>query len=790
MFKLNLKIALRNLWKNKSITVISIGGLSIALAAFILVMLYATYETTYDKELPAYENIYLVGRSLPDMKTNYTPPPLGRVIKANCPEIEVVGTMKNSGFEFAANNGANTIFIKSYLLVDYNAASMFHLQPDHGLERPAGKNERFFYLKRENMQALFPDKKDNKPEMVSLGSRTSGQTAKINGAINTHPHSNISFEALSIANEIGGTEDYGYNNYYTYIQVKPGTIIANLEEKITRIYKTELIKAGGNVHDQRFTATSIFLDPLKNLHLKPTAGNDANYKVVMALFVLGILILVIACINFTNLSIAQANKRAKEVGVKKVLGAYRHQLTLQFLTEILIQCTVAVIIGLTLAELVLPLFNNLFGVPLSLSFGYGALIWQLPLILLFITLVAGVYPAIVLSGFKPARVLKGNFQTSRETQWLRNSLLVVQLGIAVTFIAGLLVITTQLKYMRTEDVGFKAEQVVYIKNIAYYNKPADFAPIREKIMKIPGVQLATVTSALPDGSKTGSNEYTANGKHSLIEFLDVDFDYFETLGIKLQQGRFFSADFKTDTVSSAILNESAVAKFGLMNPVGEIISGCGIDYKIVGVIKDFKAQGFDHAVEPTIYALKNPCGNGKTQIMLKIEQHKMAGVLAALSARWLDINKKDGENFRYEFLDALYGKLFKQQEQLQAVFFAATILTIVIAVLGLFAFARYMTNNRIKEIAVRKILGASDLQILKLLNSSFVIMVLIANCISWPVAYILTKKWLESFAYSITVPVMPFVLAAVFSLLLTLVTVTIQAGKAIRANPIDALKYE
>jgi len=565
--------------------------------------------------------------------------------------------------------------------------------------------------------------------------------------------------------------------------------MANLERKINNIYKTELIKTG-NGDDQRFMATHIFLDPLKNLHLKPSAGNDANYKVVVALFVLGFLILVIACINFTNLSIAQAGKRAKEVGVKKVLGAYRHQLTFQFLSEIMIQCVIAIVIGLILTELILPLFNNLFNVPLSMSFGFQTLVWQLPIILLFITLIAGVYPAIVLSGFRPARVLKGNLQTSRETQWLRNGLLVVQLGIAVTFIAGLLVITTQLKYMRTEDVGFKAGQVVYIKNITYFTDPADFAPVREKIMKIPGVQSVTVASELPDGSKTGTNGYNAEGKNFNIDFLDVDFDYFETLDIKLQQGRFFSADFKTDTANSAILNESAVAKFALTDPVGKTIRGCNTDYKIVGVIKDFKAQGFDHAVEPTIYSLKNPCGNGKTQLMLKIEQHKMAGVLTTLKAQWPDINKKDGENFRYEFLDELYGKLFRKQEQLQSVFFAATMLTIVIAILGLFAFAKYMTNNRTKEIAVRKVLGASNLQILKLLNSSFVIMAVVANCISWPVAYILTKKWLESFAYSIAIPVMPFVLAALSVLLLTLVTVSIQASRVIRANPVEALKYE
>jgi putative ABC transport system permease protein len=207
-------------------------------------------------------------------------------------------------------------------------------------------------------------------------------------------------------------------------------------------------------------------------------------------------------------------------------------------------------------------------------------------------------------------------------------------------------------------------------------------------------------------------------------------------------------------------------------------------------VKDFKAQGFESMVKPTIYAVKNPCGNFRTQIMLKIEENKMSDALAALKAQWPKINPKDGEDFRYEFLDELYGKLFKKQEQLQSVFFAAALLTIFIAILGLFAFAKYITANRIKEIAVRKILGASNVQIFKLINKSFFIMVIAANLISWPIAYILSKKWLETFAYRIDLPLLPFLSSALITILLTTVTVSIQAKKAVKANPVDVLKYE
>ncbi|MCZ4244355.1 ABC transporter permease [Pedobacter punctiformis] len=787
MFKLNLKIALRNLWRNRGITFINIGGLSIALAAFILVMIYAAYETGFDKSNPNYDRIYQVGRSMQDLKTNYTPPPLAQAIKDNFPEVEAVGKMKSGAFELPLFTNEGTVFTQNFLMADYSATQMFKIKPDYGLEKPKGESVSLF-LPRAYMQTLFPHKKDNKPELVGLASKSAGQSGEVIGSVFVDPHSNISFDALYISNDLGKGEDYGFNNYQTYIQVKKGTDIYNLEQKINKLYQTELAKNSGN--DDRFKSTTIFLDPLKNLHLKPKTGSDANYKVLISVSVLGFLILIIACINFTNLSIAQAAKRAKEVGVKKVMGAYRVQLAIQFLTEILIQCIAATVLSLIFAELVLPGFNSLFLVNLTIWQSNSSLIWQLPLILFFITLIAGIYPAMVLSGFKPAAVLKGNFQTSKQSYWLRNSLLVIQFSIAVIFITGLLIINSQLKYMRTQDVGFKADQVIYVKNIALFSDPAIFEPIREKIMKISGVKSVTVTNSIPDGSKLGTNTYAVDAKKELISFLDVDFDYFETLNIKLKEGRPFSKEFKTDAVNSAILNESATAKYGLTNPLGKTIRGCDMDYKIVGIIKDFKAQGFEKAVEPTIYTLKNPCGNPKTMIMIKIEESKMSETLASLKNQWLNINPKDGDNFRYQFLDQLYGKLFQKQEQLQSVFFAAAILTIFIAILGLFAFAKYITNGRIKEIAVRKILGASDLQIMKLINTSFFTMVILANLISWPVAYILTKKWLGTFAYRIEMPVLPFIISALITILLTIITVSLQATKAVKAKPVDALKYE
>jgi putative ABC transport system permease protein len=791
MFKLNLKIALRNLYRNIGITSINVGGLSIALAVFILVVMYATYETSFDKENPNYDHIYVVGVNYPEFKTNYVAAPLAKAIKQNFDEVESAGLVKEGSFELTIKNGKNTLFTNKILAADYNAAKILNINPNGGLIKPAGDVERLTYLSNESMKTLFPNKKDNKPEIVGFGASNSGITGTIAGSIKNNLHSNFIFDGVSIGNELGSGDNYDMNEYSIYLQLKPGTDVINLEQKITKLYKSELLKSKKSAE---IKGISTFLDPLSNLHLRPKVGNDAPYKILIALSALGILILVIACINFTNLSIAQAAKRAKEVGVKKVMGAFRFQLTTQFLVEIFMQCFVAIILALILAEIVLPSFNNLFQVQLSIWSLANNLFWQLPLILCVITLIAGIYPALVLSGFKPALVLKGNFSTSKQSYWLRNGLLVFQFSIAVVFIISLLIINSQLKFMSKEELGFKPNQVVYIKNLTLFNNPAKFGsvsfePLREKMLKISGIKSATVASFIPGGAN-GINSYSANGMQANIDFVNVEFYYFETLDIKLKEGRFFSNEFKTDTINSAVINESAVAKYGIKNPIGQTITGSGIDYKIVGVIKDFKSQGFESAVQPTIYTIKDPFGSYKTQIMLKIEDNKMAEALSTLKAQWSQINPKDGEDFRYEFLDELYGKLFKKQEQLQSVFFAAALLTIFIAILGLFAFAKYITNGRMKEIAVRKILGASDLQVLKLINSTFFVMVVIANLISWPLAYILTKKWLETFAYRIDMPILPFVLSALVTILVTIITVSVQARKAVKANPVDALKYE
>ncbi|WP_316821123.1 ABC transporter permease [Pedobacter gandavensis] len=795
MFRLNLKIALRNLWRNKVYTAINIGGLAVALAAFILVAIYVRFETSFDHNVPNYKQIYQVGRVLQDRKTTFTSLSLAKALKDAIPEIESVGRSRKTDFEFALHSNEARVYLKDVMTVDYSLAKMFNMEIEGGLLKPQGEALNL-YMPKEIASAMFPKKTPVFPVKVAIGPKTALQYADISGIVNHNTaHSNLVFDALIVTEDAGKNQEPSAFNYFTYVQVKAGTDIGLLQQKVNAVFREELKKEGlssNNLKDNdelKKAAPEIFLDPLDHLHLRPIAGNNTNYKIVMALSVLTILVMVIACINFTNLTIAQTNKRAKEVGVKKVLGAYRRSLIFQFLIEILMQCLVALLIAVILAEVFLPFFNDSFNVSFSLWKGNYELIWQLPLVLLIITLISGVYPALVLSGFKPVSVLKGNLQTSFKTLWLRNALLVTQFTVAIVFIAGLLIVSSQLKYMRTEDTGFKAGQVVYIKNMVWFDR-GYFENMKSRILEIPGVNSFTVASDVPDGSRPGRVDYTMEGENLGMDIVHIDFDYFETLGMKLKAGRFFSKSFPADAENGIVLNESAAAAYGLRHPVGKTIRGCDMDYHIVGVVKDAKMQGFEAAVEPTVYAVKSACANGKMKLMMNIDPDRMAGVLATLKSDWSNLNKMDGDDFRYEFMDELYGRLFHKQEQLQSVFYAAAMLTIFIALMGLFAFSAFTINSRIKEISIRKVLGATDFNILRLLNSFFIRMVFLANLIGWPIAYITAQRWLDTFAYRIELPMFPFVAAGFLSVLLTVLTVSFQARNAMKLNPVDALKYE
>lgn len=792
MNNLDLKIAFRTFLKNKWYNFLNIAGLALGLAAFIFVTLYVDNEFGYDRWNNNIDRIYLVERELPNGPSPYTPGKLAAAIKSQCPEVEETGRTNTALFQIPFYTSSGRFLIKKWVGADYSIAKILSIKPK-GFTLISPNITPTILLSKQTANALFPANATVQNKVVNMMSK-SGMPLAIAGIAEEPPGNTIlSFDCIGFSADItqGKDQSYATQIYETYLLVKPNTNIDLLTKKIDKIYKTAALTDTSQVAKQALSQTNtstIYLDPLKNLHLKPHYGSHINDQMVNGLIVLTIVILIVTCINFTSLYISQANKRAKEVGVKKASGIIKRQLTVQFLLEIFLQCIIAFIISFGIVIVGLPYFNQLLHVNLLISGINFRIVTQLLLALIALTILAGAYPTLVMARFKPAEVLRGGQRSeSGKFAWIRNSITVIQFTFAITFIITLTVINQQVRFMKTESPGFSSKQVVYIDNLGLYNTPKKFEPIRDRIKAVPGVQNVTVATNVPGGIIPFSHEYGVRGKAYSMHTVGVDYEYFETLNITLKEGRIFNSSFPGDS-TNAVINETAARAMSLNEPIGTTINGCGGTYNVIGVIKDVKAYGFEENTQPTIYLMYDHCGLSKTQIMIRAEGNAIPAMLTALSNKWRNINKLDGDNFNYHFLDELYGQLFIKQEQLQAVLFYFSVLAIFIASLGLFSLAANSIRLRIKEIAIRKVFGATGQQLTLLLSKPFFYIVLIANFIAWPISFIIANKWLDTFAYRVHLSIMPFLTVMIISMFIVVFTACLQIIKAVKFNPALNLK--
>jgi putative ABC transport system permease protein len=792
MNNIDFKIALRTFLKGKWYNFLNIAGLALGLAAFIFVTLYVDNETGYDQWNKNVSRIFLVEREMPNGPSPYTPGKLAAAIKSQCPEVEETGRTNTALFQLPFFTPSGRFIVKKWVGADYSLAKILGVKPK-GFNLDPKSTAPTILLSKHTAQALFPGDSAIQNKTVNMASRN-GMPMSIAGVAEDVPgNTNLSFDCIGFSQDITEGKDQSYANqiYQTYLLVKPGTDVDLLSKKIDKIYKQAALADSGQVAKEALSlsaAPAIYLDPLENLHLKPHYGSHVNDQIVKGLVILAIIILIVTAVNFTNLYISQANKRSKEVGVKKVNGIIKKQIILQFLLEIFLQCLFALIISFGIVVVGLPYFNQLLGVNLLIS-GIGVkIIVQLALTLISLTLLAGIYPSIVMAGFKPAEVLRGNQFTNGNTfSWIRGSITVLQFTFAIGFIITLIVINQQVTYMKSEDPGFTAKQVVYIDNLGIYNDPKKFEAVRTRIEALPGVKNVTIASNVPGGIIPATYEYTVQNKAYAMHSISVDYDYFETLNIALKEGQVFSSSFPVDS-ANAVINETAARTMGLKNPVGARVKGCGRDYRVIGVIKDVKAQGFEQNIQPTIYLMSDGCGLLKTQVMISAQSNAIPGMISTLGHQWSNINKMDGDNFNYHFLDELYGQLFIKQEQLQSVLVCFSALAIFIASLGFFASAAQAIRLRMKEIAIRKVFGADGQQLMVTLSKPFFYIVLMANVIAWPVSFIVANKWLETFAYRVHISFAPFAIAMAVSIAIVAVTVCLQIVRAVRFNPAVKLK--
>jgi len=603
-------------------------------------------------------------------------------------------------------------------------------------------------------------------------------------------NSSLEFDLLSpfeiiIKESIGedNADNWGFNSFRTYVMLEQSASAENLNQKLTGYVKK---------YTEEDT-DELALQPLTDIHLFSNLGHDlrnrGDIKYVWIFSALAVFVLLIACVNFMNLTTARSASRVKEVGLRKVLGAERSQLIRQFFGKSILIALFALWIALILLELLLPLFNTLSGKQLTSGW------WNNPILSLgFIGLalvtgiLSGSYPALFLSSFQPIRIFKSTGRSSGANPLFRKVLVIFQFTLSVFLIIGTLIISRQLSYMRNIDLGFNREHIIHL---SIHGELHDrYGSICERFLQEPDVIHVTASMALPTNiqSSPGTPMWEGRSPDAKMEIKAdfVDYDYIETFDIPLVEGRSFSREYSTDSETAFIVNEEAVRRMGLEKPVvGKRFGFWNIDGQIIGVMKDAHFQNLHYKIEPLVFKM---FPGWLRRMYVKIRSVNVSATLASLEKTWDEMNL--GYPFEYRFLDEDFHNLYNSEARLGKIFKSFAALAVFIACLGLFGLASSIAEQRTKEIGIRKVLGSSTARIVALLNKEFLNCIAAANLIAWPIAYFAMQAWLQKFAYRTNIEMWIFLLSAALGLAVALLTVSLQTLRAARANPVDSLKHE
>jgi len=621
-----------------------------------------------------------------------------------------------------------------------------------------------------------------------------GVTATVTGIIKDIPENSqiradmiISMSTLTRRFNPGIDNQWGNYGCSSYVLMKPGTNALAMQSK----FPAFLDKHNGQEMRKSQMFATIFVEKLSDVYLRSTrdGSNSGNIKNVYIFSIVAVFILLIACINFVNLTTARSTERAKEVGIRKVVGAARTQLARQFIGESIILCLISFLLALLISSLLLPYFNLLSGKTISHGiFEKPTYVLYLLIAAISIGLLAGIYPALVLSSFNPIVVLKGRFATGSKGNLLRKGLVVAQFTISIALIIGTIVVYRQMNYMRNQDLGFNKDQMMVIKT---QGDPAK-ETFKQVVSGLPNVISTSLAGSVPGGGNPGAYSEIENTKGELqvanLDLYFVDFDYIPQYKIKILAGRAFSRDFITDTTNSMILNEAAIKMFGYSTPqqaIGKKFKQWGREGVIIGVMKDFHYRALQQEIKPLSMRIEP---EGCDLVSVNIPAAKLPATIASIEKEW----KKMVPNrpFSYFFLDEYFGRQYATEERFGKLFVNFAIIAIFISCLGLLGLASYSTTQRTKEIGIRKVLGASVQGIINLISKEFVILVIISFFIATPIAWFFMHKWLEDFAYRINISWWVFLLAGATALFIALATVSFLAIRAAIANPVKSLRTE
>ena len=793
MIRNYLTIATRNLVKSKIYSIINVAGLAAGMACCILTLLYVRDEMSYDEHhihanriFRLVEEVQVAGNTRRVAITSF---PMGPALVKDYPEVIDAVRFFRDDEKTVVGTQSVQFYEDGVWFVDENVFNMFHFPLSKGDIETALKEPHSVVVTEEIAKKYFSE---GEPigQVLSIG----GNEFKVTGILKDVDH-NTHFQFDFLASGIK-RKDWIDHDYYTYLLLRTEDSAKELELKLPEFIERHLgdkIKVAGI----RFRP---FLQPLTDIHLRSqlefemSANGDIRY--VYLFLVITAFVLLLACVNFINLSIANSVRRAKEVGIRKAMGAGRFQLICQFLGESTLVALFALVFAVILVELMLPAFNAFIHRELLASDYLRN--WDLMLILIgivvFVGVFSGSYPAFLLSAFQPVDVLKGRLVDGLEKLSLGKSLVVLQSGISVVLIIVTVVVHSQSDYLRNKRLGFDKEHVIVIpvsgKEVAegYQSRLSEYANVLSISVSssVPGREISSyLFRPHPDGRQNGT---------LLMNVIHADHKFIETFGLELLEGQFFSKSLSSDSKAELILNESAMRKLGWVSFAGKELQsvypedgGLKIEVvgDVVGLVRDFHYRSLHHEIEPLVIM----AGGGWTDYCsIRIAPSDVFGTLAYLKERWLEF--APNVPFEYSFLDDVFDKLHRAEYRLGKMFGLFTLFAIFEASLGLFGLVSFTTNQRIKEIGIRKVLGATVCRIVLQLSKEFALLVGFANLVAWPVAYLGIDIWLQDFAYRVDLSISPFVLGGILSLSIALVTASFHTWKAAQTRPVNVLRYE
>lgn len=792
MIKTSLRLFFKNLWKNKTYSLINILGLAIGMASFIVGLLYLNNQWSYDKGFKDFKDIYRIEVNNADGSQYLAiPQNISQSFLEGIPEITTLTKFSRSPIvqPLLKMTDRNT-YVNNFYFAD---SSFFHIFNFHFIYGSIGKalsSPKAIVLSKETSFKLF---QDSNPvgKSILIGSEGDFEPLIVTGVFDNKKFpTHLSVDAVKLMELPKGSNNFKPNPTYAYVKLNSNANVSLLEKKMASVFNEMFLNQNSNNVKLNSESKSITLQPLASIYLHSHTKEDpfksGSQTSIWLISCLITFMLLVSAINFTNLNIAEVPSKAKEIAIRKILGSSQLNTLKQLYFETSIKCLLALTIAVIIIKLISPMFNSIFNTSFSLFETSNITIWiQIVGLLIVLILMIGTYPVLIISRFSSSTILKGNFIHNLKGKAIANILLVVQFIIASVFIIGIFIISSQIQFLRNKNIGFNPQQILILKP-GKIQTQFQYPVIKNELFQIPGIENISYASAVGTPNEQTVMHLTINGEEYTPQYLCVDTGYFNLMGTHILKGRNFSEDIG-DSLNSLIINESMADEIGIkdIDKLDEV-KVFKNNARIIGIVRDINFYGFENKIPPMVFTTKKITLT--PFILLKLSTKNIGSTVAAIQNKWKNI--EPSYPLRYQFFDQSFQEIFEYYEKTNKLFHYLTFTSLFIALIGIFTMAYMASVQRAKEIAIRKVVGASLIDIFKLMNQKFVTVILFANVFAWPIVYFLSEKWLNNFAYRIQISFAPFLFAVLITLSLTISTVCIQTLGVASSNPTVKLKQE